>query len=99
MCLFRAVTHFEYPFEVMKKSTKVITEARKLWEVSTKAVEAESRARSARAEGRVAKVKFKTARKQFSRRKKPPKTPLEIAKAFSACSMASQPTSPKLPRQ
>ena|SRR5437588_1074948 len=82
MCLFRAVTHFEYPFEVMKKSTKVITEARKLWEVSTKAAEAESRARSARVEVRVAKVKFKTARKQFKQAKKAAKAAIRDAEAI-----------------
>ena len=82
MCLFRAVTHFDYPFEVMKKSTKVITEARKLWEVSTKAAEAESRARSARVEVRVAKVKFKTARKQFKQAKKAAKAAIRDAEAI-----------------
>ena len=66
----------------MKKSTKGITEARRLWELSTKAAEAESKAKSARVEVRVAKVKFKTARKQFKLAKKAAKVAMRDAEAI-----------------
>ena len=69
-------------FEAMKKNTKGITEARRLWELSTKAAEAESKARAARVEVRVAKLKLKSARKQFKEAKKAAKVAVKDAEAI-----------------
>jgi len=73
---------FNLIFNVMKKSSKRITEARKLWELSTKAAEAQSKARSARVEVRVAKLKFKSARKEFKEAKKAAKVAMKDAEAI-----------------
>jgi len=71
-----------WSFDVMKKNSKRITEARRLWELSTKAAEAESKARSARVEVRVAKLRFKTARKEFKQAKKAAKVAMKDAETI-----------------